>query len=473
MSDQFLHGVEVITLTEGARPIRTLRSSVIGLVGTAPKGALNEPVLIVGSPTQAAELFGTPDLAGYSSGFTIPQALKRIFDFGGATVVVVNVCDPATHKTAVAGADRTITNKQIQLPHRFVREVVVKEAGGAGAALVVGTDYTLDADKGLITVITGGALTNDAAAHVAYAWVDPSKVLEAAVIGSSTTRTGVYALLNAQALHDVTPRILIATGHTHQRAGGNANGVVAALSTPANSLRAHIVADGPNTNNADALAYRNDWGSRRIFIVDPWEKTIDGVTGAQIAMPASAAVAGLIAQVDVEEGFWVSPSNHILTGTTGMGRPIDFSLGDPNTTANYLNENEIATIIREQGYRLWGNRTTSADPAFAFLAHSRTADMIMDSVQRAHLWAVDRNITRNFIEAVVESVNDYLRRLIALGAIVGGKCWPNPDLNTPQSLADGRLYLDFDFTPSPVAERITFRAIVTPDYLSELIDEAA
>ena len=37
MTEQFLHGVEVIELDYGARPISTVRSSVIGLIGTAPE----------------------------------------------------------------------------------------------------------------------------------------------------------------------------------------------------------------------------------------------------------------------------------------------------------------------------------------------------------------------------------------------------------------------------------------------------
>ena len=49
MADHFLHGVEVIELDGGARPISTVASSVIGLIGTAPQGPVNTPTLILGS----------------------------------------------------------------------------------------------------------------------------------------------------------------------------------------------------------------------------------------------------------------------------------------------------------------------------------------------------------------------------------------------------------------------------------------
>lgn len=37
MSENYLHGVEVVEIDSGPRPIQTVRSSVIGIVGTAPR----------------------------------------------------------------------------------------------------------------------------------------------------------------------------------------------------------------------------------------------------------------------------------------------------------------------------------------------------------------------------------------------------------------------------------------------------
>ena len=74
MPDHFLHGVEVIERSGGARPIQKVKSSVIGLVGTAPKGPVNTPTLILGSRTEAVKIFGET-----GKGFTIPEALDGIF----------------------------------------------------------------------------------------------------------------------------------------------------------------------------------------------------------------------------------------------------------------------------------------------------------------------------------------------------------------------------------------------------------
>ena len=401
MPEQFLHGVEVIELNDGARPIKTVKSSVIGLVGTAPQGPVNTPTLILGSRAKAVEIFGN------DQSFTIPAALDAIFDQAGAMVVVINVADP--------------TNP---------------------------------------THLTSGVL-------------DPANIALSDVIGGIDGVTGEYkgtqALLAANTEVHVTPRILIAPGFTHDTPEGLANPVVSELLGIAESLRAVIIADLPNTNETDAISYAGDFGSARVYAVYPWVKVYDVATDSIKEEPSSARVAGLIVKSDNDRGFWWSPSNLVINGIVGISKPIDFVLGDVNSKANYLNENNVTTIIQESGFRLWGNRTLSADPKWSFLQARRTADMINDSLLKAHLWAVDRNITKTYIEDVLEGVNNYLRYLKNIGAIIGGTAFADPELNTPDQIAQGKVTFEFDFTPPYPAEHIIFRSRMTDDYLSEIV----
>ena len=62
MPASFLHGIETIEVDKGARTIQTVKTAVIGLIGTAPVDTVNEeyktvnePVLII-NETQAAVL---------------------------------------------------------------------------------------------------------------------------------------------------------------------------------------------------------------------------------------------------------------------------------------------------------------------------------------------------------------------------------------------------------------------------------
>ena len=107
MATDFLHGVEVIEINSGPRPIQVVRSSVIGLIGTAPDADANQfpydtPVLIAGSRKQAAGL----DTKGKGAG-TLPAAIDGIFDQVGAVVIVVRVSkgadDAATRSKVIGG----------------------------------------------------------------------------------------------------------------------------------------------------------------------------------------------------------------------------------------------------------------------------------------------------------------------------------------------------------------------------------
>ena len=222
--------------------------------------------------------------------------------------------------------------------------------------------------------------------------------------------------------------------------------------------------------DGNSLSYRKDWGAARLYCVYPWAKVYDSATGNTIEEPLSARIAGLIAKTDNDKGFWWSPSNNIINGIIGISKPIDFTLGDPNCVANYLNENLITTVIQQDGFRLWGNRTTSADSKWAFLSVRRTADMINDSLLKAHLWAIDRNITKTYVSDVCDGVSNYLRYLKNIGAIINGSCWADSSLNTPDQISQGKIVFDFDFTPPYPAEHITFRSRLTDEYLTEIFE---
>src|SRR5574344_3019879 len=103
MPASFLHGVETIEIQKGARTINTVKTAVVGLVGTAPISSvaeeyktINEPTLIL-NEIDAVKYFGEQ-----TSGYTIPQALQSIFDQGAGVVIVINVFDPAKHQDVSA-----------------------------------------------------------------------------------------------------------------------------------------------------------------------------------------------------------------------------------------------------------------------------------------------------------------------------------------------------------------------------------
>jgi len=382
----YLHGIEVLELTDGIRPVRTVKSSVIGVIGTAPDAdaaafPLNTPVLLANQPRKAALL----GVAG-----TLLDAINGIYEQSGASVIVVRV------------------------------------------------------DEGI-----------DEAATLAN------------VAGTVADGTGVHAFTGAKMATGATPRILCAPGWTHQRPAAAANPIVAALKTIATASRAVIIADGPNTDDATAILAASEAGSDRVLVVDPFVQVLDSA-GAVVTQPSSARVAGVIARTDNALGFWHSPSNQTIAGVIGTARPIGFALSDINSQSNNLNENNVAVIIAQNGFRLWGNRTTGGDAQWSFLSVRRTADMVYESIEASLFWALDKPQSGNLVQDILEGVNAYLRHLKALGAILGGRAWLDVELNTTASLAAGNLYIDFDIEPAGPLERLIFRAHRNNGYYSEL-----
>ena len=290
-----------------------------------------------------------------------------------------------------------------------------------------------------------------------------------AIIGGVTAggaRTGLQALLDGKSRFNAQPRLLVAAGHSNTQA------VATAMDALATKLKAIAIIDGPNTDDEAAIAAAGNFGSKRIYMVDPGLKVWDTGTNTEVVVPASPYVAGLFARTDKEYGFWASPSNKEFLGVIGTGRPVEFLDGDDTCRANLLNAANITTIIRDGGYRLWGNRTLSADTKWAFVTRVRTLDIVMDAILFGHKWAVDRSITKTYVKDVTEGLQNFMRDLKAAGAIINFEVYPDRELNTASQLEQGRVYWNIRFTDVPPAENPQFRVEVTNQWITEVLDIA-
>ena len=472
MGANYLHGVETVELDNGPRPVSTVKSAVIGLIGTAPIGDVNQPILVL-SDRDAAR-FG-PQLAG----FTIPQALDAIYDQGAGTVIVINVLDPAIHKTAVVNEAVTFDNATgiAKLAHGAAAALVLKSNDGA-TTYVAGTDYTVDLAKGVITRKAGGAIPAGASGKASYDYADPTKVTAADIIGTvdaAGRRTGMKALRDTYNLMGFFAKILIAPAWCTQ------NSVATELIAMAGYLGGIALIDAPiGTTFSQALAGRGPAGSinfntssERVMLCYPHLKVYDMETDTERLEPYSQRLAGVIAAKDLERGFWWSPSNTEIKGIVGVERQLSAMIDDPNCEVNLLNEAGITTVFNSfgTGLRAWGNRS-AAWPTLThmknFINVRRTGDIINESIRYFSLQFMDRPLDQALIDALVESVNGYIRKLVGDGALLGGKCWFDTARNPETELAAGHLLLNYKYTPPPPMERLTYETEITSEYLLTL-----
>ncbi|MGU9827323.1 phage tail sheath family protein [Pseudomonas sp. Larv2_ips] len=363
---------------------------------------------------------------------------------------IIGLCDTFTPGgldggTAKAGELKLITSE---------REAIA--AFGANSAITKACKAIYTKAKAVIVAI-GVPKLEDAALQTS------------AIIGgvlASGQRTGLQALLDGKSLFNAQPRLLIAPGHTAKQA------VATALDSLAQKLRAIGILDGPGTTDEAAMLYADNFGSRNLFMVDPGVQYWDTDLSQTVDAPGSAWAAGLFAWTDAEYGFWASPSNKEFTGITGTTRAVEYLDGDETCRANLLNNANIATIIRDDGYRLWGNRTLSSDPKWAFVTRVRTLFILMDAVQAGHKWAVDRSITKTYVKDVTDGLEAFMRDLKAQGAIINFEVYPDTELNTASQIAQGKVYWRIRFTDVPPAENPNFLFEVTDQWMTEVLEAA-
>ncbi|MCE0812955.1 phage tail sheath protein [Buttiauxella sp. S04-F03] len=275
--------------------------------------------------------------------------------------------------------------------------------------------------------------------------------------------TGIKALLTAEAVTGVRPRILGVPGLDSQE-------VAVALASVCVSLRAFGYVSAWNCKTiSDAIKYRDNFSQRELMVIWPDFIAWDTVKNASAPAYATARALGLRAFIDQTVGWHKTLSNVGVQGVTGISASVFWDLQAPGTDADLLNEAGVTTLIRKDGFRFWGNRTCSDDPLFLFENYSRTAQVIADTMAEGHMWAVDKPITPVLIRDIVDGIKAKFRELKSGGYIVDADCWFDETANDKESLKAGKLYLDYDYTPVPPLENLTLRQRITDKYLVNLI----
>ena len=383
------HGVRVLEINEGTRPIRVIQTSIIGLVATAADAdagmfPLNTPVLI----TNVYAAIAKAGTAG-----TLAKSLQAIADQARPITVVVRVAP---------GADEAETTSN-----------------------VIGT------------VLPSGQ------------------------------KTGMKALLSAQAKLGVKPRILGAPGLDTQP-------VAAAFATIAQDLRAMAYVSAWDCDTVvDATAYRDQFAARELMVIYPDFVAWDSVANASATVPAVARALGLRAKIDNDTGWHKTISNVAVNGVTGISRDIFWDLQNPATDAGVLNAGDVTTLINRDGYRFWGSRTCSDDPLFAFESATRTAQVLADTIAEAHMWAVDKPLHPSIVKDILEGVNAKMRWLKTAGYILDGSAWYDEEINQADTLKAGQLVIDYDYTPLPPIEDLSFRQRITDRYFADFANRVA
>lgn len=271
--------------------------------------------------------------------------------------------------------------------------------------------------------------------------------------------TGMKALLSAQTELAVKPRILGVPGLDNLE-------VATALASICQQLRAfgYVTAYGCKTIS-EAMLYRENFSQRELMVIWPDFVAWNTTANASETAWATARALGLRAKIDNDTGWHKTLSNVGVNGVTGISASVFWDLQQVGTDADLLNQAEVTTLIRKDGFRFWGNRTCSDDPLFAFENYTRTAQVIADTMAEAHMWANDKPMTPTLVKDIIAGINAKLREMVTAGYLIGGSCWYDDTANDKDTLKAGKLFIDYDYTPVPPLEDLTLRQRITDSYL--------
>ncbi len=259
--------------------------------------------------------------------------------------------------------------------------------------------------------------------------------------------SGLQALLTAQSQLGIKPRILGCPGL-------DTAAVTAAMVALAQRLRAFVYAGcGTATTMTEAIAYRNTFAARELMLLWP-----DFLDASGFTLYATARAMGLRAKIDQQVGWHKTLSNVAVNGVLGISADVYWNPSDESCDANLLNQSAITTLVASKtGQRFWGNRTCSDDPRFVFESYARTGQIIAEMIAESQARAIDKPMHASVSTDIINGINANFSAMAAAGLIIGGNAWLDTSINTPDALKFGRLTIDYNYTPVPPLEDLTFR----------------
>ncbi len=225
------------------------------------------------------------------------------------------------------------------------------------------------------------------------------------------------------------------------------------------------IIDPPQTSTNTAVdevrTFKSTLSSTYAALYFPWILATDQLTGQNVMMPPSGAIAGIYARSDGNRGVHKAPAGidvGILSSATGVAHLV--TRGE-NDVIYPLNINAIRNLT--DGIVVWGSRTIAADPLWLQINVRRLFIFIERSIQLGTNWVVFEPNDASLWKTIERSVKGFLRIQWREGKLVGAKeeeaffvrC--NEETNPPEVVDSGMVVTEIGVAPSRPAEFVVFR----------------
>ncbi|PSN10611.1 phage tail protein [filamentous cyanobacterium CCT1] len=213
----------------------------------------------------------------------------------------------------------------------------------------------------------------------------------------------------------------------------------------------------------DAEAWLEQFNRRSPFaaLYYPWIKVLDPRSGKPTLVPPCGHVMGVWCRTDENRGIHKAPANEVPRGILGLAYETNFR------EQEFLNPRGINCIrkFRDRGHLIWGARTLAQldDIEWRYISVRRLMSYLEKSIELGTQWAVFEPNDEDLWARVTRTVRNFLERIWREGALFGStpeeafyvRC--DSELNTPETMKLGLLYIEVGVAPVRPAEFVVFR----------------
>nr|DAO67313.1 MAG TPA: tail sheath tube [Caudoviricetes sp.] len=189
----------------------------------------------------------------------------------------------------------------------------------------------------------------------------------------------------------------------------------------------------------------------------------------KVIRPLSMFLIALYAKVmsEMEYGFSQTYSNRVIPGITAIVDNVEFIQG-VDCEADRLRSEGISIAYVDDSIRAWGGETRDEDftSMHTYVIFYTAIETIFEAQKRA----IDKRM-RDVLKNVVDSLEAFYRRLVANNVAVGFEVTVPAELNTNETISEGKIYIKYKVQEMPLIKNITNRIYRVTDYSQVLIEE--
>ena len=478
----YRHRIETTETPDSYIAPQVSSAGVLVAVGTAPVNQAADPAAAVNVPVLAYSFAEAKAQLGYSDDFanyTLCQIMDNSFRKAGVgPVIFINVLDPAEHVTSLS-ENASVTNRLATIEETGILLEGLTVTDGTDT-MVKDTDYTLSfSDEGYlkITILRASA---PASVTVTGSKLDPAAVTKEQIIGgydvSTGAETGIEAIQKVFPKFNIVPGILAVPKWS---ADPEVAAVMAAKIHSINGVFNIFSVIDIDTDTYKVYSGLND-ARTAMGVTDPdvlplWPKIQkgDSVYDYSAVWPAVAAACDA-AHGDIP---YKNPSNEALGASAavlddGTEILLDF------TKAELVNSFGIATAINFQGWKTWGDETAaypgSTSASQRYIASRRMLAWLRNHFVLTYCSKVDEPMNPRLIESVLNSENEFLNGLAAIGAVPSGTHISyDEEANTLGNMINGEVVFVVEWASWPPAKHIVAEYRFIPELISAALTGGA